>query len=422
MSKNSGQRTAELKNWLYININRENILFYISYVIWLSMNILVDSAYESFAHFSSVFEMTNLICLALVGIHLLQKKLTVSKLPVIFACGICVLISAVNTGLFRIVFTILFIIAAGNQKWKDLIKLSFFVECVLMIFILLSWVIGILPNETILRLDGSPRYYLGYNYTTLSANYFFHMVLMYIFIKKGKMKAITYAVITLLNLFFFFTTDTKTIFAMVFLILAVVFFTERISSKWMENQWICKFLHYVFYIFAFVSIEAILAFRWGSWIFPKINNIMTNRLSLGQQAYDQYGISILGQAITWNTEFNGPDPYMYVDCAYMNVAINYGIVILVLLCAGFTYIMGKALKEKDAMLLIAGFFLAAHSISDPQLYMAWYNPFLLLMGAYFYKSDEKYVVFWKVKETYQTLKNEVIEWKTKGKKSNGKKS
>lgn len=220
MSKNSGQRTAELKNWLYIDINRENILFYISYVIWLSMNILVDSAYESFAHFSSVFEMTNLICLALVGIHLLQKKLTVSKLPVIFACGICVLISAVNTGLFRIVFAILFIIAAGNQKWKDLIKLSFFVECVLMIFILLSWVIGILPNETILRLDGSPRYYLGYNYTTLSANYFFHMVLMYIFIKKGKMKAITYAVITLLNLFFFFTTDTKTIFAMVFLILA----------------------------------------------------------------------------------------------------------------------------------------------------------------------------------------------------------
>lgn len=188
------------------------------------------------------------------------------------------------------------------------------------------------------------------------------------------MKAITYAVITLLNLFFFFTTDTKTIFAMVFLILAVVFFTERISSKWMENQWICKFLHYVFYIFAFVSIEAILAFRWGSWIFPKINNIMTNRLSLGQQAYDQYGISILGQAITWNTEFNGPDPYMYVDCAYMNVAINYGIVILVLLCAGFTYIMGKALKEKDAMLLIAGFFLAAHSISDPQLYMTIHPP------------------------------------------------
>ena len=411
MNKNSGRQATESKPWWYIEINRENVLFYIPYVIWLSMNILVDSAYESFEYFSNVFKMTNLFCLLLVGIHLLQKKFTVSKLPVIFVCGICVLISAVNTGLFRIIFTILFIVAAGNQNWKDLIKMSFFVECVLMFFVLLSWIIGILPNEIILRLDGSRRYYLGYNYTTLSANYFFHMVLMYIFIKNGKMKAIAYAVLVLLNLFFFIMTDTKTIFIMVFLVLVAVFFTERVSSKWMQNRWNCKFLHYVFYIFGFISIEAILAFRWGSWIFPRINNIMTNRLSLGQQAYDQYGISILGQVITWNTEFNGSTPYMYVDCAYMNVAINYGIVILGLLCAGFTYIMGRALKEKDAMLLIVGFFLAAHSISDPQLYMAWYNPFLLLIGAFFYKSDEKYVVFWKVKETYHTLKRELAGWK-----------
>ena len=126
MRKNSEQRTTDLKNRLYIDINRENVLFYVSYVIWLSMNILVDSAYESFAYFSSVFEITNLICLALVGIHLLQKKFTVSKLPVIFACGICVLISSVNTGLFRIVFTILFIIAAGSYIWKAFIKLFFF--------------------------------------------------------------------------------------------------------------------------------------------------------------------------------------------------------------------------------------------------------------------------------------------------------
>ena len=403
-----------------IDIGRGNFLFYFSYTIWFGMNILVDSAYESFAYFPSIFEMTNMICLVLIGIHLLRNKFTVSKLPMLLLCGVCVLISAVNTGLFRIIFTILFMIAAGNQKWKDLIKLSFAVECVLMIFILLSYLNGILPNETILRMDSSPRYYLGYNYTTLSANYFFHMVLMYLYIKKGKMKVFPYVAIILINIFFYLTTNTKTIFAMVFLVLGAVFFTERISSKWMECAKIRKFLHYVFFIFGFISIEAILAFRWESWIFSKINSIMTNRLSLGQQAYDQYGISILGQMITWNTEFDGPDPYMYVDCAYMNVAINYGIVILALLCAGFTYMMGRALKEKDAMLLICGFFLAAHSISDPQLYMAWYNPFLLLIGAYFYKDGEESDVFWKVKDTCRTLKQAVILWQRKRKQYNEK--
>ena len=413
------KQRKKIREWFCIDINRENILFYIPYIIWLSMNILVDSAYETFPLFSKIFGIFNVICIILLAIHLLKKKLTVSKLPVLFLCSICVLVSAINTGLSRIIFTLLFIIAAGNQKWKDLIKISFIVECILMAAILLSFCVGILPNETIFRLDGSPRYYMGYSYTTLSANYFFHMVLMYLFIKKDKMRWISYAVIALLNIFFFVMTDTKTVFAMVFLILAVVFYSERITSKWVENQWICKFLHYVFYIFAFISIETILAFRWESSIFPKLNEILTNRLSLGQQAYDQYGISFLGQSIVWNTEFNGPDPYMYVDCAYMNIAINYGIVILVLLCAGLTYVMGEAIKEKNVMLLIVGLFLAAHSISDPQLYMPWYNPFLLCMGAYFYKPGEKYVIIWKIKDTYQVLKDEMLLWRERKKGKTG---
>ena len=81
-------------------------------------------------------------------------------------------------------------------------------------------------KDLIKEFDDGSNFYLQYNVTRPGLN------------NANIRKAITYAVITLLNLFFFFTTDTKTIFAMVFLILAVVFFTERISSKWMENQWI----------------------------------------------------------------------------------------------------------------------------------------------------------------------------------------
>ena len=94
MNENRIMRAEKAENWLYIDINRENVLFYLSYVIWLGMNILVDSAYESFAYFSDIFGMTNIICLALIGIHLLRNKFTVSKLPVLFLCGACVLISA----------------------------------------------------------------------------------------------------------------------------------------------------------------------------------------------------------------------------------------------------------------------------------------------------------------------------------------
>lgn len=398
-------------NWLSEK-TLNNLLFYIPYIIWLSMNILVDSAYESFPYFSRIFSITNIICLMTILFCLLRKKLSLSMFPVICLCGICILISAFNSGLFRIIFPFLFIVAASDMRWKEMIKVSLIVECILMLFILLSFCIGILPNETIGRLDGSYRYYMGYNYTTLSTNYFFHMVLMYLFVKNKKMRWPSYLIISILNIFFFITTDTKAIFVLVFLVLICVFGVEHFSISWIQKKWITIFFQNVFYIFSFLSIEVILGFRWGSWVLTKINSILTNRLSLGRQAYDQYGISILGQNITWNTEFNGPDPYLYVDSAYMNIAINYGIVILILLCVGFTWVMCKAIKERDIMLVIICFFLAAHSITDPQIYMMWYNPFLLLIGAVFYKTNDQYIILYKVKETSDALSEKLgIFWK-----------
>lgn len=384
-----------------------DLFFYIPYILWLSMNVLVDSAYEMFPNFSLIFSMVNVISMLFIFIHLLNKKISVKMIPLLFLCGVCVLVSAFNTGLLRTVFPFLFMIAASDMNWKQLIKVSLIVECILMLFIFCSFLCGILPNESIQRLDGSYRYYMGYTYTTLSANYFFHMVLMYLFVKNKKMQWPSYIIIILLNIFFFITTDTKTIFILIFLILICVFSAEHFSLTWIQKKKVSVLLHNIFYILSFASIELILAFRWGSWFYTKINTLLTNRLSLGRQAYDQYGISILGQKITWNTEFNGVDPYLYVDCAYMNIAINYGIVILILLCVGFTWVIGKAIKEKNIMLMIICLFLAVHSITDPQIYMMWYNPFLLFIGASFYKKNDRYIILWKIRDSVGVIMEEV---------------
>ena len=73
------------------------------------------------------------------------------------------------------------------------------------------------------------------------------------------------------------------------------------------------------------------------------------------------------------------DTYNYVDCAYLNILINYGVIVLLILCIGFMFI-GKGVKEKNTCIVII--FLAIHSITDPQLIELMYNPFLLLLGEF----------------------------------------
>lgn len=259
-----------------------------------------------------------------------------------------------------------------------------------MVWILGSFCIGILPNETITRTYGFKRYFLGYNYATLSANYFFHMVMMYLFLKKEKLNKVSGAVIMLINILFFCLTDTKAVFALVILLLILVCVGERRGEGLFKNKNLCKILSYVFVWTPILAICLIISFRWGSAFCRLMNRVLTNRLSLGRQAYEAYGISLLGQNITWNMDFDGE--YLYVDCAYMNIAVNFGIVMLGWLCAGMTCVAKEAVRRKNTILCMILLILGIHSITDPQLYMLWYNPFLLLMGKYFTDKEGEFIL------------------------------
>ena len=121
-----------------------------------------------------------------------------------------------------------------------------------------------------------------------------------------------------------------------------------------------------------------------------LNKIISGRLTLGYNAFETYGIRLLGQPIQWvggaREYIKDSGKYNYVDSSYIQILINYGIIIFVLICLLFVALGWKAAKTNDIYLMLILVTIAMHSALDPQLLWMAFNPFIMCYS-YFRKSD-----------------------------------
>ena len=198
------------------------VFFYLAYIIWVSFNIINQTYYTEIVDFSDVFNYMRIIIYLLLFMKFILDD--IYSIKTILA-GIILLIIfkvALNTGLVNILDTFLFIYSARNLEFKKIIKVTLILNIILMSCIVGSSMVGIIKNDIWYREDYSIRYGLGYKYTTFIANYFFHMVLMYIYINgKKALSSIGVIVIYIINYIIYYFTDTKAIFYLITLILVI---------------------------------------------------------------------------------------------------------------------------------------------------------------------------------------------------------
>ena len=108
----------------------------------------------------------------------------------------------------------------------------------------------------------------------------------------------------------------------------------------------------------------------------KINSVLSGRLELGCFGWRDYGFSLLGTKIEWiGFSHNATaGAYNYVDCSYMQILLENGLIPLVIIIVVYTYIMYMAVKEKDFYLQTAVLLITAFSITEPRLLNLAYNP------------------------------------------------
>lgn len=383
------------------------LLFFLPYTIWLVLFVLKQSYFKEILPIFFLFKIARVVLYLFIIIKIIYNERNKYDIAVFALTLGLSLIIWFNSRDNIIVDTFLLIYFGRNIDFKKIIKVTYKTEIVVISIIILSSLLGIINNRIWFRYGDSlnPRYGMGFTYATFLANYFFHIVLMYIYCRKNKFKIIDASIIFVLNLIIYNLTDTKAVFYLVIMIIGVTLCYSYFNMTKINliERVVFK---YIFIVSAIISIFSSLFYNSNNKIFNILNKALSGRLELGHRAINNYGFSLFGKNIEWLIGKEGIDRpvgsvYNYVDSSYLNLALTYGILLLLIICIGFTLVNVRAIKNNDKYLCLALFFLAVHSITDPQLIEIKYDPFLFMLGSYLIITEDKYKIY---KEKFKNIK------------------
>jgi len=368
-----------------IIIKNKKYLFLLAYIMYLAELIFFSSMFGEIEKLQLGFKIIRNFCYCLillkVVLDFIFKEFKVKECYLIIIITVFLIVITKNTGNKSILIYWFFIIAAHDIKLELIVRIALLVHLFCMSIIITSSLMDILQDRIYTRNMNETRYSIGYQYTTDSSNYFLHMILMYIYIKKDKISWEAIGFLGICNLLLFKITDTRSVFFTVTITLLIVSLLKIFKFLRMNNR-LYKTVSTVC-VPILSSIILYLTFSFNSEIqwMNDLNKKINTRLQLGNDAYKTYGLHLLGQNIQWIGGANEYDAikksYNYVDSSYVQIILNFGVLFFILLCIGFIILGRKAAKNNDIYLCLILIIISVHSVLDPQLIWMAFNPFIL---------------------------------------------
>lgn len=303
---------------------------------------------------------------------------------------------------------ILFTIAFVDIDYKNLITIFTAILSLSLLIIVTGSQVGILNNLVYTTYEGVTRISFGVHYPTNFASYILFLCLAWGFNRKQK---ISY--IELFIMFTFAYTIHHFCAARTSSLCLTTFSCILFLYKITQNNSVKKLFSHLFYkillypiVFAVVlsSIISIgLSYAWtpnNNFLF-KINQMISGRLLLSKEIFNNYDIKLLGQHIemrgnggyslfwVYNESMDNPN-YNFIDSSYLSILFRYGLFVFICVIALFTLTSFVARKHHDYITLIIIAIIAVHSIMEHHLLDFNYNPFMfLLISSYYGKHNSK---------------------------------
>ena len=353
------------------------LIFLIVFMAYYSSLIFRETILETDESFSMLFGDIRKICyLCIVGIAALNTLFLVyTKRDILVIGAISVILLIIAWASKDVVTLVLWILmwCAKDISFKKIIKSALITSSSIIILMFVLSNIGIVEDKLYQREQVFSRHSFGFQYTTNIANLYLPILLMYSLLRK-QIKLIELTGLFLINIFIFYTTDTKSAFAFGILILIAFIICRTVAKKGIFSN----FILYISIAATPAALVLCLALQYwfakGNEIASKINTLVSGRLYLADNGIKTYGIHLLGQPIEWITE---DWQYNYIDSSFMQYLLNFGAIYVVLAVILYIWFGIKAKKGKNMMAAAAFVIIAGHSIFDPQMMWLCFNPLLL---------------------------------------------
>lgn len=364
-------------------------LFAISYSIFLFFSILLHSFY--YRYFAGGYKFIILFCILLLVVQeLINKTLSVKATVVaILLYSIAIFVIIQGTGNTQTVFACVFLYAfsARDVEFRKIGIVTAHITAVLLIFVVLSAVLGIVPNY--LAIDSMRRrYYLGFRYALNAPSFFQNFVMLTIYVNREKIKAITIFLFTIIAFVLFYFTVSRLSFGITIISLMVAVINKIRKDNFVKIGWPMIALIPIFPVCCALSLWSAIAYNPSNLLMKELNGVLGNRLRLGQVSLIKYGVKWFGdKSIEWvgnGLDMFGnknQDAYLYVDNMYIQILQRYGILFLVVFLILATLLIVRCYMQKENLLMILVALIALRGLIDDATLYLQFNSFWMLFGS-----------------------------------------
>lgn len=365
----------------------KNLLFYFAYSIYLGYNLLDTSFYSKninvFGNLLIIIVLAMLIFKEVIDFKVNSRDLTLF------------IILAIIGGLFfnymgyNYAMLPFFVYSARNVNTTTIVKISYRISLVLLIFIIVSSYLGWITNY-ITYDGGREREYVGFRYSLFGPAILCNIIFLKVYLEKDNIKWRTLMFLIIGNYALYEFTDSRLTFGLGMLLLILTILIKFFSK--FKRVLMNKILIGSYVVSGLLSLYFTIGYNHLSEWHSNINEFSGGRLSLGYSTLKYYGYGLLGKKITLvgnGLDVDGyitTETYDYVDNLYIQLLLKLGLLFLVIFILGMTIVMWRVYRLNDVYLYIIFSLLALHGIIDDLMILPQYNSFWFVIAALFYKT------------------------------------
>lgn len=244
---------------------------------------------------------------------------------------------------------------------------------------------GIIANM-FMKADSGYRFSLGFNYVSFASQRLFFALCTYLMFRGKRVSYLELLALLLATIYMYRQTSTTSPFYLSILILTYALFSIKIFKKeFIIGNFLSKVLAQYGFI---VALEVILYFCFYSSdnLFHLVDQFTHNRLRLSVDGFRNFGVSWLGQPISFTTLDmfgNFTSNYNYIDSSFVQLLVIDGLIVSSFMLFALTKVMKYFISiQKDIVLACLGIMII-HGMFDPQMLVLRYSPLILFISRLF---------------------------------------
>ena len=362
--------------------------------IWVVVASLVTTTY--FVRLDGFLSLYRILLYFTIIMILIKEFITLPKtlyyfrfhwqqLLIVTAFFISMFIVAKNRDGLLDINVLLLVFSARDIDFRKLLGTFSFATFLVLILTIFASNKGVISNM-FMRADGGYRFSLGFNYVSFASQRLFFALCSYLMFRGKKISYIELLALLSATIYMYQQTSTSSPFYLSILILAYALFSLKIIKKGfiIEYFWMKTIAKYGF-VFALIITLYFCFYSSGS-LFHLVDQFTHNRLRLSVEGFRNFGVSWLGQRISFSTLDlfgNFTSNYNFIDSSFVQLLVIDGLIVSVFMLFALTKVMKYFVSiRKDIVLACLGIMII-HGMFDPQMLVLRYSPLILFISRLF---------------------------------------